>query len=248
MPTPFTHLAKAEQLLHDPTLPDEGHALLERYWGPFLLGSIVADGHHLAAGLKRADTHFFVYQPHIDPPAESTMLEQYPQLCYADLGATAQAVFIAGYLGHLAVDVVWCEDVIFPYFWGADYGNPAYRHFLFTTLIAFMDQRDYATLPTSHKTALYDTVPLDWLPFLPDTAILAWRNRVAEQLKPDGEPETLAILNRTIQAGYDLTEMLYSPQVMQDQLWNRYSLEQLATAEAKAYARMLSVVCNYLKL
>lgn len=248
MPTPFTHLAKAEQLLHDPLLSPEQRSLLQDYWGAFLLGSIVADGHHLANGLKRADTHFFAYQPQIDPPAETAMMERYPQLGFKGLGSTGHAVFIAGYLGHLAIDVVWCEDVIFPYFWGADWGNPAYRHFLFTALISYMDQRDYETLPNAHKALLYNTTPHEWLPFLPDTAIEAWRNRVAEQLPPGGASETLAILTRTVQAGYNLAEVVQSSDAMQSQLWNRYSVNQLAAAEAKAYARMRLVVCNYLMM
>ena len=67
MPTPFMHMALARRLIADPSLPTTIRDLVQSAWGAFLLGSIAPDA-RISSGLDRANTHFFEYQPVIDPP------------------------------------------------------------------------------------------------------------------------------------------------------------------------------------
>lgn len=247
MPTPFTHLAKAQQLIDDSALSSEHRTFLSEYWGAFLLGNIIPDAHKEAGNLKRQDTHFFAYSPTIDPSAEQTMLATHPSLTLQKLGKTAQSAFVAGYLAHLAVDEVWCEDIIFPYFHTIEWADTQTRHFIFITLLTIMDIRDYHSLSETIYLDIADVEPYQWLLFLPDKAITAWRDIIARQLEPDGSSETLNILGKIVQPGYDgLAALVNSPQKLDTELWSRIPKETAAKAEEKAYQRMLDVVSVYL--
>lgn len=247
MPTPFTHLAKAQHLIDDPILSSEHRTLLAEYWGAFLLGNIIPDAHKEVDSLKRQDTHFFDYNPTIDPPAEQVMLKSFPRLTATHLGKTAHAAFIAGYLAHLVVDEVWCEDIIFPYFHQVEWADTHTRHFMFIVLLTIMDGRDYDCLSKEMYYDLELVQPYQWLPFLPDRAIIAWRDRIAVQLEPDGERETLQILGEIVKPGYDgLVEILNSPDRLQSELWDRLPQTKVAESEEKAYQRMAGVVRDYL--
>ncbi len=245
MPTPFTHLANAKQLLADSGLLPNQRALLEQHWGAFLLGSIAPDAHSKASGLKRSDTHFFEYTPKVDPPAEDVLFASYPEL--VTVNDSAHAAFIAGYLGHLAMDEVWCERVIMPIRLAEHWGSRTVRQLVIVLLVGVVDGRDYAVLPTSYHVALSETQPQDWLPFLSDEAIVAWGQLVAGQIAPDGVPFTTDILGRTIpMAQAELAALLESPVKLQSKLWDYFSQARLAEAEAAAYQHMRSVVCTYL--
>ena len=68
------------------------------------------------------------------------------------------------------------------------------------------------------------------------------------QLKPAGMSETLQIVGRTVSGGYQrLAAMVHSPERLQEELWDRFSREKMATVEKIAYERMRRVVCAYLE-
>jgi hypothetical protein len=249
MPTPFTHLARAQQLLDEHSLPRPAEDLLRQHWAAFLLGSIAPDAHHMvdAFNVNRVTTHFFDYGPQVEPPAEAVLLGNYPELQFDQLGTGAHAAFVAGYLGHLAMDEVWAVEVVHRFAIGR-WDDRRRRHFAFTTLIALMDQRDYALLPNDYHAILSGAEPNGWLPFLPDYALVAWRDRIVTQLVPTGIPETLPILARTIYSGYDdLVDMLNQPQRMQDELWAHFPQAEAEGKEAAAYAHMQRVIIDYLR-
>src|SRR5579859_4145119 len=115
MPTPFMHMALAERLIVDFTLPRPVCDVLSANWGAFLFGSIAPDA-RVSSGLQRADTHFFEYSPRVEPPPVAAMLNAHPQLRRPALAEDAHAAFIAGYATHLAMDAVWCTELFFPMF------------------------------------------------------------------------------------------------------------------------------------
>lgn len=249
MPTPFTHLARAQQLLAEHSLPQDTEDFLKRYWGAFLLGSIAPDAHHAVPSLKvsRTTTHFFDYGPVVDPPAEKLLLEQNPELRLDNLETAEHAAFVAGYLGHLAMDEVWAVEVVHRFATGSWSDRPR-RHFAFTTLLALMDRRDLALLPPDYHILLQSATPHGWLAFLPDAALIEWRDRIAAQLAPEGVPETLPILARTIYSGYDdLVDMLGRPQRLQAELWAHFPQAEATAKEAIAYAHMQRVIMDYLQ-
>ncbi|NDJ84640.1 MAG: hypothetical protein GYB66_02030 [Chloroflexi bacterium] len=247
MPTPFTHLAKAQRLIDDSRVSSEHKRFLRQFWGAFLLGNIAPDAHHEVETLKREDTHFFHYRPRVFPPPEQAILDQHPEITASVLGNSAQAAFVAGYLAHLAVDAAWCEEVLFPGFLLEDWADNATRHFLFVTLLAFMDGRDYEILPPEHAVALADVSPQYWLPFLPDTALVRWRDTIVAQIRPGGTRQSLQIMGRTVSSGYHgLAAILDSTTRLDAELWSRYPPTQLAGAEETAYQRMCASVRVYL--
>lgn len=249
MPTPFTHLAKAQRLIDDPVLSTPQRAFLTHHWGAFLLGNIAPDAHHETTTLKREDTHFFAYTPKVEPLAEDAMLAAHPQLAFADLGETAQAAFLAGYLAHLAVDEVWCEQVVMAFAAAPEWGDRQYRHFLFTSLMCLIDERDFKCLPAAHHAAMSIIEPNGWLPFLPDAALIGWRDVVARQIQPGGVRETLEMMGRIVYVGYDgLVALLNSPERLQSELWDRFTQARLDDAEEACYQHMRHVVCTYLDL
>jgi hypothetical protein len=247
MPTPFTHINAAQRLIDDPALVSEHRDFLASHWGPFLLGNVAPDGHH-GTGSEREDTHFFIYQPRVDPPATQAMLDEYPLLQKSNLGDSAQAAFVAGYLAHIAMDVVWCEDMLFTYFHGGDWGSQEERFFMLHVILAFMDQRDYQHLTPQHQAALASALPDNWLPFFPDEALVNWRDIVAGQIPPAGSSRTVEILGRRVSQGIqELASVLESPARLNAELWANVPREALAQVEATMYQRMFEIVTTYLE-
>src|ERR1700694_5021643 len=99
MPTPFMHLAFAQRVSTDDMLPPATRELIAAHWGPFLLGNVAPDA-RVSSGIRRADTHFFEYEPIIETPPVSAMLTLYPPPGRPKIRDEAQAVFIAGYCAH----------------------------------------------------------------------------------------------------------------------------------------------------
>lgn len=235
-------------MLDEHSLPQETERFLKKHWSAFLLGSIAPDAHHAAPeGVSRFTTHFFHYGAEIDPLAEVVMLRQNPMLDYKELGPSDHAAFVAGYLGHLAMDEVWAVEVVYRFFTGR-WGDRVRRHFAFTSVIALMDQRDNARLPKDYYQILGAAEPANWLKFLPDDALVKWRDRITSQIKPGGVSETLPILARTIYSGYDdLVDMLNRPERLQSELWDHFPQADIEEKETAAYAHMRHVIIEYLQ-
>lgn len=249
MPTPFTHLIKARALLDDSSVSDRVKQFLREQWGAFLLGNIVPDAHHMVPSreVQRVTTHFFDYGPVVDPPAGQVMLTRFPELKNKSISDPQQMAFVAGYLAHLAVDEVWAVEVVYRFIAG-NWLERRRRHFAFTTLLALMDGRDYSQISHDYHHTLSTTTPQDWLPFLPDYAIIAWRDRIAAQIKPGGQPETLHILGRTVYSGYeDLLDMINQPERLESELWRYFPQSLAAEKEQLAYDHMRTVIENYLQ-
>lgn len=250
MPTPFTHLIKAQQLLEDERLSSDARSVLRQELPAFLLGNIAPDAHHMAhtTDIRRETTHFYDYAPVIDPLATVKILQDFPGLQPQYIQNPSQRVFVAGYLAHLAVDEIWATEIVHP-FWFGEWGDRRTRHFAFTALVALLDTRDFERMPSGYYDLLGRAKPNDWLPFLPDDALIKWRDVIIEQIQPGGVPETLMILGRTVYSGYqDLVDMVNSPQRQSAELWSNFPEARAAAVENDAYEHMLRVVCDYLQL
>src|SRR5438876_756682 len=146
MPTPFMHMALAHRLLRDPQLPPKFRSHLDKEWGAFLLGSIAPDA-RVTAGTHRGESHFFEYQPVVDPPPIIAMLTTYPNLQANALSNDQHTAFIAGYAAHLKMDEVWCTDILFPVFIeGNRWASKQTEYLMLHLLLAYLDQRDLLAL------------------------------------------------------------------------------------------------------
>ncbi len=245
MPTPFTHLASAQRLLDEDQLPAPGRNRLAAHLPAFLLGSIAADGHADAPGLRREDTHFYTYDRPIAAPLPEVMLTRYPAL--AAPATAVQRAFVAGYIGHLALDEIWTEQVTRPYFIESVWGSSAERFLMLNLLLIGRDERDRASLRPGLMAALSRACPADWLPFLPDSALIAWRDLVACQLEPGAPSRTLPIISqRTGRLVDELRALADSEEALESRLWSHIPRRVVNETEIQMQAYALEQVALYL--
>ncbi len=244
MPTPFTHLVAAERLLNDPALDAAHHELLSANRGAFLLGNVAPDAH--VFGQLRVSSHFYDCTLEAMPGACQVMLTEFPEL--REVQNPAQLAFIAGYMAHLAVDVVFCEQLIRPHL-------IAYRHTpehpqarrRWNYMLTWLDTRDYSRLSHGVGTLLYATTPDHWLPFMPDKALAGWRDLIAAQCPPDGCNRSFEILGARINLSpAELEAVVRSPERMQQDVWPFITPGELQATEATMYNQMRADVVHYL--
>lgn len=248
MPTPFTHLAYIQDFRQDANLSEKHRTLLQEHWGAFLFGSIAPDSQHMAK-LRRHHTHFFEYgAPPVRPPV-STLLKTHPQLQAASIVDNARRVFMAGYVGHLAVDEVWWNEVFYPNFSIYSRGDWQKYIFLAHALLSIIDERDYLSLRDDVYPDLAKTTPKLELPFIDDSAVFGWRDVIAAQLAPDGQLQTLKILGERVPQGVEaLTEFLQDETRLENELWSEVSRTKLAEAEALMINHMTTTIIDYLSV
>ncbi|MCB9451191.1 MAG: zinc dependent phospholipase C family protein [Anaerolineaceae bacterium] len=243
MPTPFTHLETAQRLLQDPLLPAQVRTGLAQERGAFLLGSVAPDAR--MDGLTRDDTHFYAYTSAITRPPWRVMLDEFPVLIPPH--SAAHRAFLAGYAAHLAVDVVWTVEMLGPHFATGSWGESRpFRFLMLHVLLIHMDERDLAALQPWQPATLAKAQPDSWLPFLTDTVLADWRDFIYQQIKADGESQTLAVFGARInKTPDDLRAILDSPQQMQAGLWDNIPRETLAEIEARMYASARVEMTHY---
>jgi len=246
MPTPFSHLYIAQKLLEDSALPPPYRQLLQRQRPAFLLGSVVADA-RVASGMGRHVTHFYAYNEPISERSWRRMLRCHPSLQLAQ--SAAHRAFLAGYVAHLACDEAWALKMARPHFWRADWpGISRYeKFFCLHLLLCFMDERDERALAAWQAAELQSCQPGDWLPFLPQSALLRWQDYVAQQIAPNGSSRTLDIFSRRLGCEpQDLRTVLDEAFAMQIRLWHHIPKALLAEVERQAYAFALEQMARYL--
>lgn len=246
MPTPFMHLAFAKRLISDNNLPGPAHDLLEAGWGAFLLGSIAPDA-RVSSGLDRVQTHFFEYLPKVDPPAVVAMLAQHPDLKRTAIDDNTRAAFVAGYASHLAMDELWCTDMLFPVFFESDWGTRPEKFLALHGVLAVLDRRDRGLLPDAYYTQLSQAAPRGWLPFIDDAALGVWRNTIADQLAPGARSLTLEVLaNRMSMPLAEFTAFVDDEADIKRRVWANVPRERLTGVESAMYDAARDAVIGYL--
>ena len=246
MPTPFTHLRIAQNLLADEKLSPPYRALLQPQLPAFQLGSIVADA-RVASGVGREITHFYAYGRPISARPWRLMLREHPSL--VDTHDETHLVFLTGYVAHLATDEAWALKMVRPQFWEREWlGVERRDKFLALHLIlTVMDERDEPLLASWQAESLARSDPRNWLPFMSDDVLRGWRDLVARQIVPGGESETLAIFGRRLKRDpAEIRAVLDAPELMNLYLWRHVSPESLAAVERQAYAFTRDQLAVYL--
>ena len=192
MPTPFYHLLLAQDLVVSPDLHPAGADLLRQNWGAFLLGNIAPDV-QVVTGQNRIETHFFDLPilPGALPPW-GRLLRAYPALT-GRLSAE-QAVFLAGYICHLAADWHWVLQIFAPVF-GPDcrWANFGERLYLHNVLRSYLDRQVVAGMWPEAARSLRQSHPRSWLPFASDADLGTWRDVVYPQLEPGAAISTVEV-------------------------------------------------------
>ena len=142
MPTPFTHLRIAQELLADERLSPLYRELLRRQLPAFQLGSVVADA-RVASGVGREVTHFYAYGAPIPTHPWRLMLRQHPSS-----EASERRSFISLFWPVMwriwATDEAWTLRMVRPQFWERDWRGVERRDKFFALhlILTVMDERD----------------------------------------------------------------------------------------------------------
>jgi hypothetical protein len=245
MPTPFSHLLFAQRLLDVRDCIDARFIpALQEELSAFLLGTIAADA-RVSTQMPRENTHFYVFgQPMVESPWRS-MLHSYPELQAPQ--SPSQRAFVAGYIGHLAMDEVWSLKMVGPHFFLADWGSRDARFLMLHIILSYMDERDYELLEFWQAEALAQAAPASWVPFISDEDLAVWQHLIQNQLRPNGTSQTLEIFGqRVIRKPAELRAILDDPRQMQRQLWENVPQATLAEIEADMYSYACASMEEYL--
>ncbi|QPC82993.1 zinc dependent phospholipase C family protein [Phototrophicus methaneseepsis] len=245
MPTPFSHLWIAHQLLHDEALPPDVQAVIHADIPAFLLGGIVADAKPTPDS-DREVTHFYRYDRPMPDHAWREMIRQHPSLAHPT-GPTHRA-FLAGYIAHLATDEYWSKFMLGPHFANGSWGEDIrWRFYVLHLLLTTMDERDQKRLPEEDAIRLAQAEPDHWLPFMDDAVIVDWRDYIAKQLTQENASDTIAIFSARIHRDPDeMRRLLDDPQQMQDMLWDHITPQLLNDLEAQLYSFSVEQMMCYI--
>ncbi|MEP7356255.1 MAG: zinc dependent phospholipase C family protein, partial [Anaerolineales bacterium] len=215
MPTPFTHLAAAGEILSHPLLAPAARAAVAADQPAFLLGNIAPDV-QTVSGQPREATHFFPVPLRGAPAAPRQLLDRHRALARPSSLPPAQAAFLAGYLAHLVYDQLWIAQIFEPVFgpeqsW-ADFRERLYLH---NALRTHMDADDLARLAAPTAASLKAAEPSGWLPFEADPHLRTFRDLIADQLGP-GAGRTVEVFAQRMRVDpAAFARLLASPDEMQ---------------------------------
>ncbi len=245
MPTPFTHLATADEMLARPGLPPAAQAALRAEWPAFLLGNIAPDV-QTVSGQPREATHFFPVPLRGCPPAPERLFAVYPALARRAALPPAQAAFVAGFLAHLVFDQLWVAQVFEPVFGeGQRWASFRERLYLHNVLRAHWDEQDLARLPPQAAGHLRAAAPAGWLPFVDDPHLHTWRDLVADQLGPGAARTVEVFAARSRADPAEFAALLASPEELERRIFARLPRAALDAYRAEALARSVEVIAAF---
>ncbi len=249
MPTPVQHLVLAQRLLADASLPNAIRDRLRAQHGAFLFGNTAPDV-QTVSGQRREATHFFIIPWTRLPTPHKAMFELHPALGLPQNLPAAHAAFIAGYICHLWLDVLWVRDIYLNHFgpyahWGA---NLRERHVYHNILRAWCDRHDQVQLNGTIGPALSSATPGGWLPFTTDRYLVQWRDNLAEQFRPGASIRTVEIFaERGGVPPEKFREVLDSPANMEQHIFAHASREKIAQFYREGYEQMAELIVEYFR-
>jgi len=247
MPTPIQHLVIAEDMLADAALPAAARELLATQRGAFLFGTIAPDVQSVSRQPREA-THFFTVPPTDSRPAHQVMLLTHPALSRAAELSPTQAAFIAGYIQHLTLDELWIAQVFGPCFGpGAEWGTFRERLLIHNILRTWLDRRDGVRLECDVSSALSQVEPREWLPFVSDMHLRAWRDEIAVQLIPGAPIHTLEVFAARLNVSpAEFRDMLDSPDEMEQHVFAHLRPGCVAQFYSDAFRESIRRIGKYL--
>jgi hypothetical protein len=247
MPTPFNHLAMAEDVLADPALGEVARHILGNQRGAFLFGNTAPDV-QVVSGQSREATHFFNIPRTDDTPGQVTMFRQYPELADPETMTGSKAAFLAGYLCHLTLDELWLDRIFGPYFIQIEaWGDFRRRLMLHNVLRTHLDRLDLARLPENTERHMRQAVPDTWLPFTADPYLLRWRDEIADQLLPGASSRTVEVFAKRMRMPPEELEAYLEPGFMADTIFRYLPEIQLQAFQDKGRERSVQVINDYLR-
>ena len=248
MPTPVQHIAIADRLLDDTALPSSILDRLLEQRGAFLFGNTAPDV-QTVSGQPREATHFFEIPFRSIPMPHQAMFKQYPGLSHTRTLPPAQAAFLAGYICHLWLDVLWVRDIYLPGFGpDAPWATMRERLLYHNILRTWCDQDDQRRLNGDIGPSLAEVQPDHWLPFTADRFLAAWRNGLVEQFQPGASIRTIEVFARRGGVSPDqFLRVLDSPQEMERNIFAHAPREKIETFYQNGYAQMAQLIVDHFR-
>lgn len=247
MPTPFYHLALANELLADSGLSADTRDLLIAHRPAFLFGCTAPDVTTLS-GQLRESAHFFEVPMLSDRPAHEVMFAAFPDLAHAADLSPEHSAFLAGYVCHLALDQLWIRELFEPVFGpNAAWGDFRERLYLHNILRAWLDAQLLPELPFDTPSELREASPRHWLPFVTDGHLREWRDFLAGQLEPGARNRTVDVFaGRMGKDAAEFHSLLASPAELERRVFSRVSRERLVRFRADGLALSVQRIAEYL--
>lgn len=247
MPTPIQHLVLARRLLDDSSLPDTARDRLQEQHSAFLFGNTAPDVQTVSHQPREA-THFFVIPWAQAPVPHNALFTLHPALGQARSLSAAHAAFIAGYICHLWLDVLWVRDVYLPGFgpyvhWGKDLHE---QHIYHNILRAWCDRHDQQQLDDTIAPALAAANPIGWLPFTADRYLAQWRDELVEQFQPGAGIRTIEVFaKRGGIPAHEFQRILDSPEELERHVFAHASHEKIDTFYRQGYEQLAELIVEY---
>ena len=243
------HLALAEDILRGDDLPPATRRLLIQQHGPFLLGHTAPDVQNVS-GQTREETHFYPIPRHHrrerSRPAYETLFAAHAELGRVHPLRPPQAAFVAGYIAHLLLDELWLDAIFLPYF-RQDGGGRREQAFLHNVLRTWMDRQDSRRIEGTLTTALRQAKPRQWLPFVADEDLRAWRDWLVEQLGPGQRLQTAEVFAQRMGVlPREMEAVAQSPQQMEARIFSHIPRAVLQSFRDKGYTDSVALVEWYL--
>jgi len=249
MPTPVQHLVVADAILRDPRLSERARALLATQRAAFLFGNTAPDV-QTVSGQTREATHFYRVPLASERPAHEALFAAHPGLARVDRMPAAHAAFMAGYIAHLLLDVIWVRDIFTPVFGPeAGWGRFRERLFLHNVLRAWCDRRDQTQLTDGTGARLASARPDRWLPFTHDDHLGRWRDQLVEQLAPGAIIRTVEVFaERGHVPPAEFERVLRSPGELDERIFTRIPHATLDAYYARSLSEACALITAYLDL
>lgn len=248
MPTPVNHLVMAQEIRNDERLIAPARRKIAAGWGAFLLGNAAPDVQSVSHQPRR-ETHFYDIPPTDETTAYETFFATYPALARAASLTSDRAAFVAGYIAHLVADEAWWRQVFNPIFGvDAEWGEWRERIFLHNVLRTHLDRVDQARLNGSIVAALARAKPHQWLPFVADRVLVAWRDLIVAQLQPGEYVRTAEVFAERMHVSPErVEEALASPDQMAC-IFRHASRADLARYRSDVLRRSIELINRYYAL
>lgn len=247
VPTPFYHLSIAQNLLNYDAFSPSVQKILVRQRGAFLFGNTAADVQVLS-GQARQVTHFFNLPLHSNSVAPwKLMLNTYPCLGDCRQSDETQAAFVAGYLCHLLADWQWIGNIFVPAFGKqAEWSIFPQRLYLHNVLRAYLDRQMVPGLINGASEKLGEVVPDQWLPFVKDQFLFAWRDYLAKQLQPGAKVHTVEVLAKRQEISpEEYIALLGSEERMENEIFTHLPRQELTRYRQETEDESIALVNAY---
>jgi len=245
------HLHVADQIRQTANQNDHGRLgmQLESEWPAFYLGSVAPDINAIC-DIRRAETHFYTLPPVPTNEAVPEMLELYPQLADPSQMTSGQALFVAAYAAHLMLDLIWLRQIVVPYFFDAEHlGSPEQRRLTHFILLTYLDSLALDALEGTAVTTLSQARPSQWLPFVPDSVLVEWRDMLVAQLEPGAFPRTVEIYaERLKMSAAEFAAALHDPAWMEEHVFSRLPVADIQTILQTAVPQSVQLIADYLQI